>query len=94
MIEAASSSPTCLAKVTHAPKENSETRRPDLPKRRYSMTAPAAVIVLLSLLLEKQPTRKFVQPGEVAALAVFLCRDEAQNINGANYTMDGGWTAG
>jgi 3-hydroxybutyrate dehydrogenase len=27
------------------------------------------------------------------ALAVFLCRDEAQNINGANYTIDGGWTA-
>jgi len=25
---------------------------------------------------------------------VFLCRDEAQNINGANYTIDGGWTAG
>ncbi|HEX9807416.1 MAG TPA: 3-hydroxybutyrate dehydrogenase [Alteraurantiacibacter sp.] len=50
--------------------------------------------VIEKVLLEKQPTRKFVQPQEVAALAVFLCRDEAQNINGANYTMDGGWTAG
>jgi len=50
--------------------------------------------VLSDVLLAKQPTRKFVQPGEVAALAVFLCRDEAQNINGANYTIDGGWTAG
>ena len=49
--------------------------------------------VLSEVLLAKQPTRKFVQPEEVAALAVFLCRDEAQNINGANYTMDGGWTA-
>ena len=27
-------------------------------------------------------------------LAVFLCRDEAQNINGGNYSIDGGWTAG
>ena len=46
------------------------------------------------VLLAKQPTKKFVQPEEVAALAVFLCRNEAQNINGANYTIDGGWTAG
>jgi len=50
--------------------------------------------VLSEVLLAKQPTRKFVQPEEVAALAVFLCRDEAQNINGANYLIDGGWTAG
>ncbi|KRA83174.1 3-hydroxybutyrate dehydrogenase [Altererythrobacter sp. Root672] len=49
--------------------------------------------VLNDVLLAKQPTRKFVQPEEVAALAVFLCRNEAQNINGANYTIDGGWTA-
>jgi len=50
--------------------------------------------VVDDVLLAKQPSKKFVQPGEVAALAVFLCRDEAQNINGANYTIDGGWTAG
>jgi 3-hydroxybutyrate dehydrogenase len=49
--------------------------------------------VMSKVLLDKQPTRKFVQPDEVAALAVFLCRDEAQNINGANYSIDGGWTA-
>lgn len=49
--------------------------------------------VMNDVLLAKQPTKKFVQPEEVAALAVFLCREEAQNINGANYTMDGGWTA-
>jgi 3-hydroxybutyrate dehydrogenase len=49
--------------------------------------------VIDDVLLAKQPTKKFVQPQEVAALAVFLCRDEAQNINGANYSIDGGWTA-
>jgi 3-hydroxybutyrate dehydrogenase len=49
--------------------------------------------VLADVLLAKQPTRKFVQPEEVAAMALFLCRAEAQNINGANYTIDGGWTA-
>ena len=50
--------------------------------------------VVNDVLLAKQPTKKFVQPEEVAAMAVFLCRDEAQNINGANLSIDGGWTAG
>jgi len=50
--------------------------------------------VIDEVLLAKQPTKKFVQPEEVAALAVFLCRDAAQNINGANYAIDGAWTAG
>jgi 3-hydroxybutyrate dehydrogenase len=49
--------------------------------------------VLEDVLLAKQPTRRFVQPEEVAALALFLCRDEAASITGANYPMDGGWTA-
>lgn len=49
--------------------------------------------VMNDVLLAKQPTKKFVQVEEVAAMAVFLCRDEAQNINGANMSIDGGWTA-
>ncbi len=49
--------------------------------------------VMDQVLLARQPTRKFVQVEEVAALALFLCRPEAQNITGANYTIDGGWTA-
>ena len=50
--------------------------------------------VVEDVLLVKQATKKFVQPAEVGALAVFLCRDEAQNVTGANWSMDGGWTAG
>lgn len=49
--------------------------------------------VINDVLLAKQPTKRFVQPEEVAALAVFLCREEAGNMTGANYSMDGGWTA-
>ncbi|MGH6788019.1 MAG: 3-hydroxybutyrate dehydrogenase [Novosphingobium sp.] len=49
--------------------------------------------VINDVLLAKQPTKRFVQPEEVAALAVFLCRDEAGNMTGANLSMDGGWTA-
>ncbi|MBL4718424.1 MAG: 3-hydroxybutyrate dehydrogenase [Erythrobacter sp.] len=49
--------------------------------------------VINDVLLVKQATKKFVQPDEIGALAVFLCRDEAQNVNGANWSVDGGWTA-
>lgn len=49
--------------------------------------------VMNDILLAKQPTKRFVQPEEIGALAVFLCRDEAANITGSNYSIDGGWTA-
>ena len=44
--------------------------------------------VIDQVLLAKQPTKKFVQPE-----AVFLCRDSMANVNGANWSVDGGWTA-
>jgi 3-hydroxybutyrate dehydrogenase len=49
--------------------------------------------VINDVLLVKQATKKFVQPEEIGALVAFLCRDEAQNVNGANWSVDGGWTA-
>ncbi|WP_310468484.1 3-hydroxybutyrate dehydrogenase [Sphingomonas sp.] len=49
--------------------------------------------VVNDVLLAAQPTKRFVTPEEVAAFAVFLCRDEAGSITGANLSMDGGWTA-
>jgi 3-hydroxybutyrate dehydrogenase len=49
--------------------------------------------VLNDVLLAAQPTKRFVTPEEVAALALFLCREEAASITGANLSMDGGWTA-
>ncbi len=49
--------------------------------------------VINDVLLAAQPTKRFVKPEEVAALALFLCRDEAGSITGANLSMDGGWTA-
>ncbi|MEO0643591.1 MAG: 3-hydroxybutyrate dehydrogenase [Pseudomonadota bacterium] len=50
--------------------------------------------VINDVLLAKQPTKKFVQPHEIGELAVFLCREEAGNVTGANWSIDGGWTAG
>jgi 3-hydroxybutyrate dehydrogenase len=49
--------------------------------------------VMNDVLLAAQPTKRFVKPEEVAALALFLCRDDAASITGANLSMDGGWTA-
>ena len=49
--------------------------------------------VINDVLLAKQPTKSFVKPEDLGALAVFLCREEARNVNGANWSMDGGWTA-
>jgi 3-hydroxybutyrate dehydrogenase len=30
---------------------------------------------------------------QIASLALYLCRDEAAQITGANLSIDGGWTA-
>lgn len=49
--------------------------------------------VIDQVLLAKQPTKKFVQPEDIGEMAVFLCRDSMANVNGANWSVDGGWTA-
>jgi 3-hydroxybutyrate dehydrogenase len=50
--------------------------------------------VINDVLLEKQPTKQFVTVEQVAAMVVFLCREEAASITGTNLSVDGGWTAG
>ncbi|MEM8696828.1 MAG: 3-hydroxybutyrate dehydrogenase [Pseudomonadota bacterium] len=49
--------------------------------------------VIDDVLLAAQPTKEFVTPEQVASFALYLCRDEAASITGANLSMDGGWTA-
>lgn len=49
--------------------------------------------VINNVLLANQPQKQFVQVEQLAALALFLCRDEASAITGANLSVDGGWTA-
>lgn len=66
-----------------------ENQIPDTMKTR-GMTREQ---VINDVLLDAQPTKEFVLPEQVAALALFLCRNEAASITGANYAMDGGWTA-
>ena len=66
-----------------------ENQIPDTMKAR-GMTREQ---VIEDVLLVRQPTKSFVQPSDIGEMAVFLCRDAAANINGANLSMDGGWTA-
>ena len=49
--------------------------------------------VMNDVLLAGQPTKEFVTVEQVAALALYLCRDEAASMTGANLSVDGGWTA-
>jgi len=45
------------------------------------------------LLSEKQPSVEFVNPDQLAALAVFFCSPAATLIRGVAWNMDGGWVA-
>jgi len=49
--------------------------------------------VIKDVMLQAQPTKEFVTSEQVAALAVYLCGDDAGQITGANLSIDGGWTA-
>ena len=42
-------------------------------------------------LAQSQPIGRMAEPAEVAALALFLCSDEASFITGAEYPLDGGF---
>lgn len=45
------------------------------------------------VILAAQPTKEFATTEQIGALSVFLCTDEAAQINGAALPIDGGWTA-
>ena len=44
-------------------------------------------------LSDRQPSHRFIPPEKVAALAGFLCTDEASEITGTPLAIDGGWLA-
>jgi 3-hydroxybutyrate dehydrogenase len=49
--------------------------------------------VVRNIFLAPQPTKQFVQPEEIAELAVYLAGDMARSITGTAISIDGGWTA-
>jgi 3-hydroxybutyrate dehydrogenase len=66
-----------------------EAQIPDTMKAR-GMTEEQ---VKRDVLLAAQPTKEFVEVSQIAALATFLCSDDAASITGALLPIDGGWTA-
>jgi 3-hydroxybutyrate dehydrogenase len=49
--------------------------------------------VVEKIMLSEAAVKRLVEPAEVADLVLWLTGDTAAMVNGASYTMDGGWTA-
>lgn len=49
--------------------------------------------VIQNVMLEPAAVKRLIEPSEVAALAAYLCRDEAGVISGSPLMIDLGWTA-
>jgi 3-hydroxybutyrate dehydrogenase len=49
--------------------------------------------VIRDVLLAPQPTKQFVKIEDVAAMALYIASDAASQVNGAAFSIDGGWTA-
>jgi 3-hydroxybutyrate dehydrogenase len=62
----------------------------DARAEREGVTIEQAKVGLLS---EKQPSQEFVTPEQLGGLVAFLCSDDAQEVRGAAWNMDGGWVA-
>ncbi|MCR0982482.1 3-hydroxybutyrate dehydrogenase [Roseomonas populi] len=48
---------------------------------------------LTDFLLEKQPSKRWVEVDEVAQMALYLCGPNSGAVNGAALSIDGAWTA-
>lgn len=66
-----------------------EKQIPDTAKAR-GMTEKE---VIEKVILDAQPTKKFVGVDEIASLAVYLANPATRSITGAALSIDGGWVA-
>jgi len=58
--------------------------------RARDMTQEA---VMRDVILAAQPTKRFVEFGELAGMLLYLASDMGASVNGAALSIDGGWTA-
>ena len=49
--------------------------------------------VVRDVMLLAQPTREMISIDDVAAMALYLCSNEARGVTGTILSIDGGWTA-
>lgn len=42
---------------------------------------------------EKQPSGQLIMPEEVGSMVAYLCSDDARQVTGSSFSIDGGWTA-
>jgi NAD(P)-dependent dehydrogenase (short-subunit alcohol dehydrogenase family) len=54
-------------------------------------TYPGREQEMFQKLSEAQPIGRMAKPDEIAALALYLCSDEAAFITGSDYAIDGGF---
>lgn len=65
-----------------------EGQLPDLAKSKGITVEEAKKMVVAA-----QPNKRFITAEEIGAAAVFLASEGARSVTGANYSVDGGWTA-
>jgi 3-hydroxybutyrate dehydrogenase len=60
---------------------------------RMAASGKAEPEAVADYLAGRQPSRRFIEPRRVGALAAFLCGDDACDITGMPIAIDGGWLA-
>jgi 3-hydroxybutyrate dehydrogenase len=89
-LETATTSITCNAIAPGWAQTPLVQRQVEALAVRDQIDIETATHKLISL---RQPSGKFVQTEQLAAMVSFLCSDDAQEVRGAVWTMDGGTTA-
>ncbi|MFN8555789.1 MAG: SDR family oxidoreductase, partial [Dehalococcoidia bacterium] len=89
-LEAIAHGITCNAVCPGSALTPSIEDRVDALMAAESLTRTAAVAKFLA---GKQPSGRFVETANVAALIAFLCSEAGGDITGAAIPIDGGWTS-
>ena len=87
-LEAAQFNVTCNA-LCPAAVATQNTRK--LVAERQAKTGESAAEAEAAFLAARQPTRRLVTPQRIAALAVFLCSEDAADMTGTPIPIDGAW---
>ena len=49
--------------------------------------------VVRTMMVGPSATKRMIEPDEVAAMASYLCSDDARSVTGTAQMLDAGWTA-